>query len=75
MSTITELERKVLQLPENQRVALLHRVLKESEPSGEQDVQTFWDDEIVRRIDLLDNGLTQRTSASEVFRELDRKLA
>ncbi len=74
MATLTELELEVLQLPEDQRVALVHRVLELSDQSDDTDVQSLWNDEIVRRIDLLDKGLTQRSSASEVFRELDQKL-
>ncbi len=75
MSTITELERKVMQLPEDQRVALVHRVLEVSESSKESEVQGLWNDEITRRIDRLDKGLTQRIPVSEVFRELDQRLA
>jgi hypothetical protein len=75
MATIAELEREVMQLPDDQRVALIHRVLETSEASDDGDVASLWNDEIVRRIDLLDKGLTQRISASDVFRELDQKLA
>ena len=75
MATLAELEREVLQLPEEQRVALIHRVLELSEATGDSDVEAQWNDEIVRRIDLLDKGLTKRIPASEVFRELDQKLA
>ncbi|NWK57804.1 addiction module protein [Verrucomicrobiaceae bacterium N1E253] len=75
MSTIVELEREVMQLPEDQRVALLNRVLKVSEPSRASDIQDLWDDEIARRIERLDKGVTQTIPASEVFRELDQRLA
>jgi hypothetical protein len=75
MSTVAELERKVMQLPEDQRVALVHRVLEVSETSKESDIQGLWNDEIARRIDRLDKGLTQRIPASEIFRELDQRLA
>ena len=75
MSTIAELEREVMQLPEDQRVALVHRVLEVSESSNEVDIQGAWNDEIARRIDRLDKGLAERIPASEVFRELDQRLA
>ena len=75
MHTIAELERKVMLLPEDQRVALVHRVLEVSESSKESEVQGLWNDEITRRIDRLDKGLTQRIPVSEVFRELDQRLA
>lgn len=75
MVTLAELERDVLQLPEDQRIALIHRVLEESEPSGGAEVDALWNDEIARRIGLLDKGLTEKIPASEVFRELEQKLA
>jgi hypothetical protein len=56
-------------------VALIHRILKISDPTEGADVDVLWNDEIVRRIGLLDKGLTQRIPASDVFRELDQKLA
>jgi len=75
MSTVAELERKVMQLPEDQRVALVQRVLEVSETSKESNIQGLWNDEIARRIDRLDKGFTQRIPVSEIFRELDQRLA
>jgi len=75
MDTLAELESQVLQLPDDQRVALLHRILQASELSNDSYTQKFWDSEIIRRIDLLDSNQTQRIPASEVFRELDQKFA
>jgi len=42
MSTIAELEREVMQLPEDQRVALVHRVLEGVEPASEAGIQDAW---------------------------------
>lgn len=64
-----------MQLPDDQRVALIHRVLETSDPTEGEDVAALWNDEIVRRIELLDKGLTRRTPASDVFRELDQRWA
>ena len=75
MATIAELEREVMQLPDDQRVALIHRVLETCDTAEGEDVAPLWNDEIVRRIELLDKGLTQRIPASDVFRELDQRLA
>ncbi len=75
MATVAELEREVMQLPDDQRVALIHRVLETAEPTEGVDVSALWNDEIVRRIDLLDKGLTERIPASDVFRDLDQKWA
>ncbi len=75
MSTLAKLEHEVLQLPEDQRIALVHRVLEVSDTSPDENVEALWQDEIVRRIELLDTGMTTRIPASEVFRELDQRLA
>ena len=75
MATIAELEHEVMQLPDDQRVALIHRILEISDPTKGADVDIVWNDEIVRRIELLDKGLTERIPASDVFRELDQKWA
>ena len=45
-----------------------------TEPAGDPAVDALWESEIVRRIDLLDRGATERHPASEVFAELDRRL-
>ncbi|MBK1791985.1 addiction module protein [Persicirhabdus sediminis] len=75
MPTIAELEREVMKLPDDQRVALIHRILETSDSTEGEDVAVLWSDEIVRRIELLDKGLTQRIPASDVFRELDQRWA
>lgn len=75
MATLDQLEHDVLQLPEDQRVALVHRVLEGSGSSGGSEAEALWNDEIVRRLDLLDKGQTKRIPISEVFRELDQKLS
>lgn len=75
MSTIAELENQVLELSEQERLALVNRVLERSDASDNPEVQTLWDKEILRRIELLDNGLAERIPASEVFSKLDARLA
>lgn len=78
MPTIEQIEQlEVMQLPEKQRVALINRVLKTSDSSGDSDtaVQAQWEKEISRRIDLLEQGLTQTFPIEDVFRELDQRLA
>ena len=75
MNTLSELESQVLQLPEDQRVSLVNRILKSSEPSTSVDVEVAWNDEIIRRIKNLDAGVSERLSASEVFKDLEKQLS
>ena len=75
MNTLSDLESQVLQLPEDQRVSLVNRILQSAEPSQSSDVETAWHNEIVRRIKNLDSGVTQRISASEVFDDLEKQFS
>ncbi len=46
-----------------------------AELDGEAEVDALWEDEILKRIATLNQGLTERIPAAEVFQELDQKLA
>lgn len=63
-----------MQLPEDQKVTLAHRILASAEPAADAAVEALWDAEIVARIERLDRGETGRVEASVVFGELDRRL-
>ena len=74
-SNLETLEEQALQLPEDQRITLAHKILQSTEPAPDSDIGQWWEAELVRRIDLLDAGQTDRHAASEVFRQLDERLA
>jgi hypothetical protein len=74
MKTLSTLEAEVLQLPEEQKITLINKVLSSSEPSRNSDVDAAWSSEISRRIKLVDDKQTKRIPASEVFKELDQIL-
>lgn len=75
MSTLSEIELEVLKLPEEQRISLISSVLNKSETSNASEMKSLWDDEICRRIELLDSGRTERIPSSKVFQELDERMA
>ncbi|MFC4994866.1 addiction module protein [Rubritalea tangerina] len=75
MSRLSSLEHEVLQLPEDQRITLLNRVLRSSEPSRNSDTDAAWNSEIIRRINLVDSNQTKRIPASEVFSKLEQRLS
>ncbi len=68
------IEKEALQLPEDQKVTLAHRVLASAEPAPDPAIDALWEAEIVRRIERLDGGQTVRHQAADVFEELDRRL-
>lgn len=71
MSKLALLEDEVLQLPEDQRMALLNRVLHRTESASDLDVEKAWNTEIAHRIDLVDSNKTKRIPASEVSKKLE----
>jgi putative addiction module component (TIGR02574 family) len=74
-SNLETLEAKVLQLPEDQRIALAHKIIQSTEPPQDLCIGQWWEAELVRRIDLLDSDQTGLHPASEVFQQLDERLA
>ncbi len=74
-SNLETLEREALQLPEDQRITLAHKILQSTEPEEDAAIGQWWEEELVRRIDRLDSGQTELHPASDVFRDLDQRLA
>lgn len=72
--TLQSIESEVLRLPEDQRITLAHRILMSTEPFPNASIDSDWEMEIERRIVALDQGKTNRHSASDVFEESDRRL-
>lgn len=72
--TLEMIEKDALQLSEDQKVTLAHRILMSAEPAPDPSIDALWEAEIVRRIEKLDGGQTVRHPAAEVFEELDRRL-
>jgi len=73
-TSLEAIEKEALQLPEDQKLTLAHRMLVSAEPVPDPSIEALWESEIVRRIEKLDSGETTRHPASEVFEELDRRL-
>jgi len=74
MSSINEILQEAIQLPEDQRFTLAHKLLIVGEPHQSDDVMTAWDIEIRSRIERYDSGKAQSRTASEVFKDLDDRL-
>ena len=74
-SNLETLEEKALQLPEDQRITLAHKIIQSTEPPQDSGIGQWWETELVRRIDLLDSDQTGLHPASEVFQQLDERLA
>jgi len=73
--TIEDLAQGAIELPPDQRFTLAQRILASVEPDGEPAIDTAWTVEIRERIRKYDAGETRGIPASEVFSEIDRRLA
>ena len=73
--SVETLAEEAMQLPPDQRLTLAHKILSSVEPTASPELEAVWDTEIRARIARYDGGETRGIPASEVFAELDRRLA
>ncbi len=74
MSSIDRLFEEAAQLPEDQRLTLVYRLLASSEPPVTEASEQAWDVAIRERIQRYDQGKARSRPAGDVFLDLDRKL-
>ena len=73
-----EIEAEALQLPLEERGQLAGRLLQSLEPDPQdtpENIAKAWDDEIARRIDEMDAGLTESIPYEQVRAELRALIA
>jgi hypothetical protein len=71
LSQITE---KALRLPQGEQLKLARTLLESSEASGDSGVDAAWEQEIERRIQLIDAGLAKGRPFADIVRDIDRQL-
>ena len=70
---IQDIEAEALQLPPEERGRLIDRLMQSLEPEPEdtpENIAKAWDEEIARRIDEMDAGLTKSIPYEQVRAEL-----
>ena len=75
IQTVDDLAQSATQLPPEQRLTLARRILESVEPERKAGIDSAWVVEIRDRIRRYDSGETKGIPASEVFAELDKRLA
>ncbi|HEY2680982.1 MAG TPA: addiction module protein [Candidatus Udaeobacter sp.] len=71
LATIAE---EGLKLPQNEQLKLARTLLEKNEARGDQETDAVWEQEIERRIQLIDAGLAKGRPFSDVLRDIDRQL-
>ena len=74
MSSIDRLLEEAAQLPEDQKLTLVYRLLTFGEPPATEEIKQEWDVLIRERIQRYDQGKAPSRSAGEVFADLDQRL-
>ena len=69
-----ELVDEALRLPQNQQLRLARALLEKNEATGDLGVDQAWEQEIERRIQLVDSGLAKGRPFADVLRDIDRHL-
>ncbi len=72
--TVDTVASEAMQLPEDQRLTLAHRLLSSVEPAPNSEIEAAWDAEIRERIRRYDAGESTAIPATQVFKELDQRL-
>lgn len=69
---IAELFRQAIELPSEERMELVEKLIESLEPAGfdSADVAPAWNAEVQRRISEIDRGDVELVPAEEVFRKL-----
>jgi hypothetical protein len=72
--SFAELVDQALRLPQKEQLRLARALLEGNEASGDPGVEAAWEQEIERRIRLVDSGLAKGRPFADVLREVDRAL-
>jgi hypothetical protein len=71
--TFSEIAEEALALPQNEQLKLARTLLESTESSGDRGADSAWEEEIERRIQMIDAELAKGRPFSEVL-EVDRRL-
>jgi hypothetical protein len=73
-SNLASIAEEALKLPQHEQLKLARTLLEKSEAEGDQGVEAVWEQEIERRIQLIDTGLAKGRPFAHVLRDIDRQL-
>jgi len=72
--TLADISEQALKLPQNEQLKLARTLLESSEATGDVDVEAAWEQEIERRIQIIDAGVAKGRPFADVLRDIDRQL-
>ena len=66
---------EALRLPQREQLRLARTLLEHGEAQGDLCAEAAWEEEIERRIRLVDSGLAKGRSFADALHDLDQRLA
>lgn len=72
--SFSEIAEDALKLPQSDQLKLARTLLESSEASGDLGADEAWEEEIERRIHMVDAGLAKGRPWIEVLKDIDRRL-
>ena len=69
-----KLQDEALLLPQQDQLRLARTLLEQAGVVGDLEVEAAWEEEIERRIELVDSGLAKGRPFAEVLGDVDRQL-
>ncbi len=72
--SFSEVAEDALKLPAQDQLRLARTLIECTEAVGDTGAQAAWEEEIERRIHMIDSGVAKGRPFSEVLKEVDRKL-
>jgi predicted GTPase len=73
-SNLASIAEEALKLPQHEQLKLARALLEKSEAKGDQGVEAAWEEEIERRIQMIDTGLAKGRPFADVLRDIDCQL-
>jgi len=70
----SEIADEALSLPQDEQLKLARTLLENTEARGDTEVEAAWEDEIERRIQMVDAGLAKGRPFADVLKDIDRQL-
>ena len=72
---LADIAAEALKLPEVEQLKLARTPLESSEATEDAEADTAWEQEIERRIQMIDAGLAKGRRFADVLRDIDHQLA
>lgn len=72
---LIQVTEEALRLSQAEQLRLARTLIERNEINGEPGTEAAWEEEIERRVQMIDAGLAKGRPFADVVREIDRQLA